>query len=54
MIEIVQIRAANPPGLDYDLDLTLPWGFGRAVLNANIPSGINDDGFHNDLIRQPA
>ena len=46
MVEIMQIRSADAAGLDGDLDLSRTGCLGFALLDPQIASRMNDDGFH--------
>ena len=52
VVEVVQVGAADAAGLDRDLDLAGAGGLGRALLDAEILGGMDDDGAHGPLLRR--
>ena len=52
VVEVVQVGAADAAGLDRDLDLAGAGGLGRALLDAQILRGMDDDGAHGPLLRR--
>jgi hypothetical protein len=49
---IVQIRTADAPCTDGDFDLPGPCGLGYPVFDAKIVGGVDNDGFHDFLLRR--
>jgi hypothetical protein len=51
MLEVMQVGAADAAGFDRNFDLAGPRRIHFALLDAQIPGGVNDDGFHGFLLK---
>ena len=46
MVEVMQVRAADAPGLDPDGDLAGPGRFDRTLFDAEVAGRVDDDAAH--------